>query len=184
MKDLIITLIIIFSAVACSEQVPQEKILFDFEMDAELDRIHWKCFTMFSLSDKFATHGMKSLKMELYPSNWPGWTPKLDDNNWRRFETLEFDVHNPESRAVTLTVRIDDREDFPDYGDRYNQSFVMKPGANSIQIPLDNLVTSGSKRSLDLEKIYRFLIFMGHPEQKHVLYLDYLRLGKAGMLGS
>jgi len=184
MKHLTIAIILISSAISCSEKVPQEKILFDFETDAELDRIHWKCFTMFSLSDKYATHGTKSLKMELYPSNWPGWTPKLNDNDWRRFKILEFDVYSPESGAVSLTVRIDDREDFPDYRDRYNQSFIIKPGANLIRISLDNLVTSGTKRNLELKKIYRFLIFMGHPEQKHVLYLDYIRLTSKRLLGS
>ncbi len=176
MRHLILAIIVIFGAFACTEQVPPEKILFDFESDAELDRIHWKCFTMFSLSDKYVTHGTRSLKMELYPSDWPGWTPKLDDNDWRRFEILELDVYNPENKEVSVAVRIDDREDFPAYADRYNQSFVMKPGANSIRIPLENLITSGTKRNLDLKRIYRFLIFMGHPKQKHVLYLDNVRL--------
>ena len=116
----------------------------------------------------------KSLKMELYPSNWPGWTPKLAENDWRGFKAIGLDIYNPENREVSVTVRIDDREDFPDYGDRYNQGFVIKPGANSIRIPLENLIASGTKRNLDLKKIYRFLIFMGHAEQKHVLYLDYV----------
>jgi hypothetical protein len=70
--------IVICTITACSDQRPKELILFDFETDAELDRMHWKCFTMFTLSGEHVTHGAKSLRMELYPSSWPGLTPKLN----------------------------------------------------------------------------------------------------------
>jgi len=161
---------------ACSKPAPDELILFDFENDAELDRLHWKCFTLFSLSEKHATCGGKSLKLELYFSSWPGWTPKLNVKDWRGYDAVGFDVYNPEGEEIRITVRIDDREDTPDYNDRYNQGFVLKPGMNRIKIPFKTLLTSGTKRHLDLKRIYRLLIFMSHPKKKHVLYLDYIRL--------
>lgn len=161
---------------ACSNTVPEELILFDFETDSELDRIHWKCFTLFGLSDMNATHGVSSLAMELYPSSYPGWNAKLSVKNWQRYKTLGFDVYNPESREVHIGLRIDDREDYPDYADRYNQQFLLKPGMNRLKIPLKSLVTSGTGGALDLKNIYRFLIFMGYPERKYLLYLDYIRL--------
>lgn len=176
MLKFILVALYILTLVGCSGEGPKELVLFDFETDAELNRMHWKCFTMFSLSDQYATNGTKSLKIELYPSNWPGWTPKLDENDWRRFEVVEFDVYNPGNRQVSMTVRIDDRKNYPDYGDRYNQSFAIKPGANSIRIPMKTLVTSGTRRNLDLKRIYRFMIFMGQPREIYTLYLDYVRL--------
>jgi hypothetical protein len=143
--------IVICTITACSDQRPKELILFDFETDAELDRMHWKCFTMFTLSGEHVTHGAKSLRMELYPSSWPGLTPKLNVRNWRGFEAIGFDAYNPESNDIALALRIDDRKDFPDYDDRYNQSFILKPGMNRLEIPFNNLVTSATKRKLDLE---------------------------------
>ncbi len=174
--SLAFVLILFGGLIGCSKSAPNELVLFDFETDAELDRIHWKCFTLFSLSDNNVTHGGNSLKMELYPSNWPGLTPKLDENDWRGYSQFKFDVFNPAPDEIKISVRIDDRKDYPDYEDRYAKQFILKPGMNRIEIPLDSLVTSGTKRNLDLKNIYRLLIFMGHPREKHVLYLDYIRL--------
>lgn len=162
----------------CSKPAPDELVLFDFETDAELDKLHWKCFTLYSISDKHTAHGNKSLKLELYPSNWPGLTPKLGVRDWRGFKAIGFDVYNAGEKDLRIAVRIDDREDYPDYADRYNRGFDLKPGINRIQIPLEALITSGTQRNLDLKKIYRFMIFMGQPKEKHVLYVDYVRLAR------
>ena len=75
-----------------------------------------------------------------------------------------------------MTVRIDDSKDYPDYADRYNKTFYLQPGANTISIPIDMLITSGTKRKLNLKMIYRVLIFMAKPNEKVVLYFDYMRL--------
>lgn len=161
--------------VACSGP-PGERVLFDFEADAELDSFHWKCHTLFTLSDQHATHGTKSLKLELFPSEYPGLAPMIKDTNWSRHGTLRFDVYNPQEADISLSVRIDDKKDHPNYADRYNNSFVVKPGPNTITIPFDSLITSGAKRSLNLKMIYRLLIFMGQPKEKTTLYFDYMRL--------
>lgn len=155
---------------------PAELVLYDFETDAELDRMHWQCFTLFALSDEHAARGEKSLRMALYPSSYPGWSAKLAVNDWRGYEALAFDIFNPREAPVALTVRIDDREDYPPYGDRYNQRFVLVPGANTVVIGFEDLVTSGGRRPLGLRSIYRLMMFMVSPEEKHVLYLDYVRL--------
>jgi hypothetical protein len=166
----------LFALVACSGGTKGELVLFDFESDAELDRFHWKCYTLFSLSDKYVSHGDRSLKLELYPSDYPGLTPMGGETDWRGYKSLRFDIYNPEHKEINLTVRIDDREDYPDYADRYNRSFNLKPGMNQLSIPINNLVTSGTHRNLDLGNIYRVFIFVVRPERKVVLYVDYMRL--------
>ncbi len=151
-------------------------MLYDFETDAELDRIHWKCHTLFSLSDKYVTHGKKSLKMELYPSDYPGFSPILKMNNWQNYKAICFEVFSTDEKDLKIAVRIDDREELPAYQDRYNEGYTLKPGQNQIHILLDTLVTSGTKRPLNLRGVYKFLIFMSHPKNKHVLYVDNIRL--------
>lgn len=164
------------SLISCPSGSPPELVLFDFESDAELDLFHWKCHTLFSLSNENVTHGMKSLRLELYPSDYPGLAPKLGTNNWSRYKTISFDIYNPENAETSISVRIDDKKDYPNYEDRYNKSFILKPGLNQMNIPLNYLITSGTRRTLDLKNIYRFLIFMAHPQKKFVLYIDYVRL--------
>ena len=176
MRKLILTLLVAIFLSGCGADVPKELTLFDFETDSELDRMHWKCFTMFALSEEHATHGQKSLKMELYPSEWPGWTPKIAKTDWRGFQALGFDLYNPADENLKVTLRIDDREDYPDYPDRYNQAFLLAPGKNRIEVELEELITSGTQRRLNLDNIYRVLLFMHRPEGVVTLYLDHVRL--------
>jgi hypothetical protein len=153
-----------------------EKMLFDFELESELDHFHWQCHTLFSLSDEHMTHGGKSLKLELFPSDYPGLAPMLAVNDWRAYGAFSFDVYNSQKEEVPLTVRIDDAKDSPDYADRYNKTFNLKPGINSIIIPVKTLTTSGTDRKLNLKNIYEVVIFMARPKEKVVLYFDYFRL--------
>ena len=164
------------SLISCFSGSPVERVLFDFESDADMDRFHWKCHTLFSLSTENVTNGVKSLRLELYPSDYPGLAPKLDVNDWSGYKTLSFDVFNPEDEKSSISVRIDDKKDYPNYEDRYHNSFVLEPGLNRLNIPLNSLITSGTHRPLDLRNIHRFLIFMVRPQKKFILYIDYVRL--------
>lgn len=176
-KIRLVLIIGLFSAlVACSGGQSGERVLFDFESDAELDRFHWKCHTLFSLSDDYVSHGNRSLKLELYPSEYPGLHPMIEENDWRGYKVLCFNMFNPGKKEIRLTVRIDDQKDYPNYEDRYNKTFNLKSGMNQLSIPLDTLVTSGPSRSLDLSNIYRVLIFVARPERKVILYIDHIRL--------
>lgn len=172
----ILVCVLILTLLNCRSSVPQDRVLFDFESDEELDRFHWKCHTLFSLSEEHATRGRSSLKLELFPSDFPGLSPMLEDNDWRGFKQLAFDIFNTEAQAIRITVRIDDTAGFPNYEDRYNREFSLKPGRNTVVIPFETLVTSGTQRRLDLKRIYRLLVFMGYPEKKTVLYMDHFRL--------
>ena len=134
---------------------------------------------MYALSDEHPTHGVKALKLELYPFNtpdYPGLAPIIKDNNWSDFKELRFDIFNPAEKNVTVSVRIDDGKDYPEYEERYNNRFILEPGINNIRVPLNTLVTSGTARTLNLRKIYRLLLFMANPEKKVVLHVDYIRL--------
>jgi hypothetical protein len=151
-------------------------MLFDFESDEELDNFQWKCHTLFSLCGEHVTHGKRSLRLELYPSDYPGIEPLLGVNDWEHYKVFAFDIFNRQPTGINITVRIDDRQDYPDHEDRFNRSFMLEPGPNRVRIPLDGLATSGNRRTLDLKGIYRVFIFMAHPEERTVLYVDNIRL--------
>jgi len=173
---LIFVIACLLSLIACHDARQKEVILFDFESDRELDNVRWKCHTLLNLSDEHATHGMKSLKLELFPSAYPGLNPVLDKKDWRGYNSLCLDLFNPDNENKKIVMRIDDKEDADDYADRYNMSFLLRPGMNNIVIPLNSLITSGTNRQLDLRKIYKYLFFMVNPTQKAVLYVDHIRL--------
>ncbi|MBU2431529.1 MAG: hypothetical protein KKH99_12620, partial [Proteobacteria bacterium] len=82
--------------------------------------------------------------------------------------------------TIRLVLRIDDQKDALKHSDRYNRGFQIVPGHNKIIIDLDDLKTSGSDRLMNLEYIYRLMVFMSHPDKPHTVYLDYFLLSKRG----
>lgn len=176
-KNIFIIFFCIFFLAACEKIKQKELLLYDFESESVIDGFHWKCHTLFSLSDMYAIHGKKSLKLELFPSAYPGLSPALKHHDWRGYQAFYFEVYNPAPEPVKLILRIDDKKQSLEYSDRYNKSFSIMPGSNALKIPFESLITSGgTQRPLELKNIYRFLIFMSHPVKKYVLYLDYFRL--------
>ena len=160
----------------CLQRRTTEQILFDFESDSDLDRLSWKCHTLFVLSEIHSTHGGHCLKLDLYPSGYPGVFFNLETGDWSTYRSLGFDLFNAQSRTVPLTIRIDDRLDYPDLPDRYNVSFSFNPGMNHFVLPLKDLITAGSRKALNLEQIRRFMIYMVNPAEKATFYLDNVRL--------
>jgi len=175
-NKLVIVLAALLCVSACQKALDKETVLFDFETDTELDRLHWSCHTLFSLSDDHATRGAKSLKMELFPSAYPGLATEPRASDWRGYHEVCFDAYNPMDTSVRIEVRIDDQKNFPEYEDRYNKSFVLKRGTNRIVIPLETLVSSGTNRPLNLGRICRLFIFMNHPAQRTILFVDNISL--------
>jgi len=163
--------------VSCCNRAPSRtKVLYDYETESDLERVVWRCHTLYSLSREHVSHGARCLKLELYPARYRGLTQKLGRSNWKGYKSLCFDVHNTRDEPVPLTIRIDDKSPPPDYADRFNRQVELKPGDNAVSIPLDALETSGTKRKLDVRRIERMLLYVGRPEDKIILYFDYMRL--------
>ncbi len=171
-----ILIVCLAGALLCGKAIPREPLSFDFESDEDLNRLRWHCKTLFSFSDKHATHGVHSLRMEFYPSDFPRFEPVFEIYDWSEYQSLCFDIYNPELTNSTIYLRINDRNDSPPYYDCYVGQFDLKPGQNTINIPLKTLFTRGTRRHLNLISIYKFLIFMVKPARIYILYLDNLRI--------
>ncbi len=148
---------------------------YDFETEDALNTLSWRCKTIFSLSNKYPTSGQKCLKLELYPSPYPGIGLKNFKPDWSKNTILKFDIYNSEDISLRLTIRIDDAKD-PSYDDRYNHSITLSPGMNHISILFSSLVTSGTGRNINLESIQQVILFLVQPREKRTLFLDDIRL--------
>ena len=168
----IVLILILLFLTGCRIRSP---LFYDFETEDILDTLSWKCKTIFALSDKHPTSGQKCLKMELFPSSYPGITLNNFNSDWSKHTTLKLDIYNQEKASLRLAIRIDDTMD-PSYSNRYNNTFTLNPGANHIPIPLNSLVTSGANSKLNLSSIEKVLLFLVQPKGKRTLYLDNLRL--------
>ncbi len=179
LKKIIIIFIIFISGgffLSCDKQHSGDFVLFDFENDSELDRLNWKCHSLFSLSDKYSSKGSKSLRVELYTSTYPGVSFRKYKKNWDGYKKICFDVYNPVEEKIKLTVRIDDSPEDVSYADRYNHKVILSPGENRIILPFSALITSGTKRKIDFKNIFRFTMFVVKPKKKIHIYIDSIRL--------
>lgn len=166
---------------ACSPNPVGPLVLHDFETDADLDRVHWSCHQLYALSVEHVASGRHSLEMKLYPADYPGLALKLSHRDWRRYDAVAFDIFNPQPEALEITVRIDDKTDYPEFEDRYNERFTLSPGATVVRIPLDTLRTSGGdRRRLDLSRIFRFMFFLVDNRELRTLFVDHIRLEGEG----
>lgn len=181
-KQISFILALLFLAMSCGK-APTEAILFDFESDAELDLLQWNCHTLFTLSDRHATRGSRSLKMDLFPSEYPGLEFSPVQKDWSKYSSFSFDIYNPAAQPVKFRIRIDDQKRPPSFKDRYNDSFILNPGRNHISIPLSSLITSGTKRHLNLARIYTVYIFLPDPNTEQTFYIDAVRITNIDISG-
>lgn len=154
----------------------QDNLLYDFESDKELDDFEWKCKTMFSLSTEHVTHGKQSLKLELFPSDYPGIAPLSVRKDWRNYQNFAFDVYNPSVNNLIIYVRVDDTTGYNDEAERFNQKFILRPGMNRLRIPLATMKAARSHRLLDFGAIKNIILFMESPPEKITVYTDFWRL--------
>ena len=172
-------LILVLLLGACHNSHQKVLVLNDFERDADLNRLLWKCRTTYSLSKKNATHGKKCLKLTAYPAAYPGLGLLLNnkEHDWRGYQKLCIDLLNPSQNELRLNYRLDDQRN-PSYTDRVNGHLQVKSGLNRIKLDIAALRTSGTDRQLNLGKIRSVLFFFSSPKKPTVLYVDFIRLQK------
>src|ERR1039457_2769045 len=161
------------------------RLLTGFEGEADLHQ--WECHVASVLrSEQNATQGRYALQVTLSPGQYPGMllprgSPLLA--GWDEYDVARLDVFNPQPHPVDLTVRIDDRQSV-NFGSRYNDGFVLRPGSNVIELPVHRLQTSDHSRNLDVSQLKQLLIFASDLPSPTVLYLDNFRLEKAAQTAS
>jgi len=156
------------------------KVLQDFEDDAELPA--WEIQQKSgSLSDKHATHGTKCLK--LAANEYLFWYKVPKD--WTPYDTFEIDVFVDGDDPVAASVLVADEEHKakPGYWNRHNSGYNLKPGANTISVPVNGLFRgeAGSrgndiKTNINPKAIVRF--DLGFQGKGAGVYVDYMRLVK------
>jgi hypothetical protein len=169
---------VIIGAGCSGNKIPAAKVftLFDFEDEGELELLHWECGTLMERDQVHATSGQYSLRIEMYPNQeYPGFKAGFT-RGWHGYTKLLADLYNPQATEVKITYRIDDRDDNPPFADRAQGSFVLAPGKNTFTVELKNLKTSGTDRTLALDRICGLYLFVARPDHCLTLYLDNVRL--------
>jgi hypothetical protein len=155
------------------------RLLDGFEDEADVRQ--WECRNASAArSGQNATEGQYALKVTLSAGQYPGMllprgSPLL--TGWGDYDVARLDVFNPQPQPVELTIRIDDRQSV-NFGSRYNDGFVLRPGKNLIELLVHRLQTSDHSRNLDPSQLGQLLIFVSDLPSPTVLFFDNFRLEK------
>jgi len=96
--------------------------------------------------------------------------------DWKDFNRLTFIVFSKEKRSVELHCRIHDTHHNNEYADRFNITLTIKPGGDTIEIPLDQVAGAPEGRTMDMSAIDCIGIFMVKPLRPVTLYFDDFKL--------
>lgn len=124
-----------------------------------------------------------ALTMALTTRRYSGAALHNFPSDWRNYDQLSIVIWNPETYAIPLTLRINDRaheQRSNRYEDRFNQRYQIKPGVNRIQQSLTEIAGAPASRSMDMDDIRRLMFFTSELDQPAYLCLGSLRLQSSG----
>ena len=156
------------------EQFP---VLADFETTSELDR--WQGGASFEIVDQPTVSGQKSLRIDLGTEQYSGIRLKFFPGNWQDYQTLKFNIYNPDKTPLPIVCRIHDLQHTRGeqlYEDRFNRRFILVPGWNEVAIVIQDIIQSPATRQLSIQDIDAIGLFVVRQPQPRSIYLDYMRL--------
>jgi predicted MPP superfamily phosphohydrolase len=151
-------------------------LLYDFESEEDLSNLNWECHKWFELSQKHATSGKGSLRMEIPSGQYPGIKFREFPGDWSKGQRLRMDVFNPSRERVKFHIRIDDKNSGWEYENRFDKEFVLGQGMTQIFVSLSALKTNLHSQPMDLKNIERFMVFVPDNRLKRELFLDNIRI--------
>jgi hypothetical protein len=80
--------------------------------------------------------------------------------DWQKYSTLSFNVWSHHTDDITLTLRVHDDRHNQEYDDRFNQSFVIRPGMNNIAVELADIKNAPIDRKLNMGAVSGVQLFM------------------------
>ena len=150
-------------------------LLSSFESPLELDR--WQCHgCTIRRSRENATDGRYALEIRTEKeASYPGLFLVDMPRDWRRMNSLFFDLIWPYDNNILLWVRVDGSAD-ASYENRVQQSFLLHPGTNRIMLSRELVSTTSGGKALDLKAIQSFGLFLENGVPSLVFYLDHVAL--------
>ena len=152
-------------------------LLASFEGRSELGR-WWGDDCRLARVKAQSTHGEYAMRVALARprTSYPGVFMTDGHRDWSGHRRLSFDVYLTGGSERILWVRVDDRRDYPPYGDRAQTMVNLVPGANSVSLDLDTLLQTPGGRPLDRTQIRRWGMFFEDAQGGESFFLDHVRL--------
>ncbi len=152
-------------------------ILSDFETPFQIQR--WEGSATMSVVKDIGSTKSRALKAVLPITKYPGVSLKYFLPDWHLYKRFQFKVYSPYPKPLSLTCRIHDEaheEAVQHFDDRFNKTFQINSGWNTISIDLIEVGQAPKNRLMDLTSIRGIIIFAVSPALPLTIYIDDLRL--------
>lgn len=157
----------------------QFPVLSDFETPFE--RYRWNNVRQLQEESTTVRHGSRAMRVQLSTAKYSGVALFYFPRDWRGYSALHCSVYNPQPDPLMLNCRIHDvhhKDNGSEYADRFNQQFILQQGWNDLVVSLDRVKNAPKGRSMDMEHIEGFGLFVVQQASPMHIYLDHLYLGE------
>ncbi len=152
----------------------QFPLLAGFE--SRYEGLRWSGSASRKVVNHHAISGHHAMRVKFSTQRYSGITLHSVHQNWKSHALLHLQVFNPGVDQFVLYIRIDDKLHNNEYTDRFNSSFTIRPGVNTLEIPLATVEQAPKNRLLDLSQVTSVGLFVGKLTTPRILYVDDVRL--------
>ncbi len=154
--------------------IRQFPVLADFETPFE--RYRWINPRQMHEEETIVRHGRKAMRVHLSTAQYSGVSLFYFPENWQAYRSLQCSVFNPRTTKLELSLRIHDTQHKlhgSEYADRFNKQVVLQPGWNDLVIDLDQVRNAPKGRSMDMQHIEGFGLFVVQQAQPMEIIIDH-----------
>ena len=155
---------------------PESLTLNDFETEADLDRLTWRCPYWLERSAEFKPSGSYGLLVEFPSGEYPTLELREIPKDWRSYRWFEAQIWAPDLAGQKMSIRMDDAGNCDAYADRFDTVIELTGRPQMVRLPLEQVMHGNGGRRLELGRMYRILFFLQQSEVRHRWYLDGVRL--------
>lgn len=151
--------------------------LSGFETPFEIQR--WSGRADFTIDEKIKNTGKASMKVILSTDKYSGAGLQYFPRNWEGFRYFQFAVFNPSSDGISITCRIHDKKHTDQdqkYEDRFNQTFSILQGWNTITVSLKDIRNAPKNRQMNMHEIRNIGFFAKSLPYQRIIYIDDVKL--------
>lgn len=123
-----------------------------------------------------ATAGVRALRVELQPGQYPGIDLNCPPADWSAYNELIFDAAVDDSHPLALIVKIKDKQHNNQPDDRFHERIVLSADMHRFAIPLDRVKAAPATREMDLRHITSLQFFAVNLSQQRTFFLDNVHL--------
>lgn len=159
------------------QEYSQFPLLADFENPFERQR--WTGGAAMTIDDTLAHTGNHSLCVSLDTTLYSGVSLSYFPGDWAGYSQFQFSIHNPSPEPIEITCRIHDlahTQGVQRYEDRYNHTFTITHGWNTITIDLQDVQNAPADRSMDMHHIRGIGLFTTQLPHPRPITIDTLKL--------